>query len=224
MKQPELYDYRDLTLKNMTEPRFRHLFLILYWPLYLLWFAWLQANMAGEYHVMHSALDDLIPFSEYFIVPYLFWFIYWTGMLFYCLYFEVPTFKRTMKFLILTLTFSLITYVIYPTSQELRPEAFASENVFTHLVQWIYDLDPSCNVCPSMHVIMAVGTAFAAYDAETFSPWQKRLMAFLAILISISTVFVKQHSVIDVMVAIPVCMVGYWLCFRKKDKDVSSAG
>ena len=25
---------------------------------------------------MHTALDDLIPFNEYFIVPYLMWFLY----------------------------------------------------------------------------------------------------------------------------------------------------
>lgn len=40
------------------------------------WFTRLQENINKPYHVMHTALDDMIPFEEIFIVPYLMWFLY----------------------------------------------------------------------------------------------------------------------------------------------------
>jgi len=40
----------------------------------------------------------------------------------------------------------------------------------------------------------------------------------MAILICLSTVFLKQHSVLDVIAAIPVCIIGYYLCFVRKAK------
>ena len=44
--------------------------------IYIPWFTRLQENINKPYHVMHTALDDMIPFEEIFIVPYLMWFLY----------------------------------------------------------------------------------------------------------------------------------------------------
>ena len=37
----------------------------------------------------------------------------------------------------------------------------------------------------------------------------------VAILICLSTVFVKQHSILDVLCALPVCALGWWLCYGR---------
>ena len=56
--------------------KYGHVWILSYGLIYLPWFAALQQNVGKPYHVMHTALDDLIPFNEYFIVPYLLWFLY----------------------------------------------------------------------------------------------------------------------------------------------------
>ena len=33
--------------------------------------------------------------------------------------------------------------------------------------------------------------------------------------ISLSTVFMKQHSILDVLCALPVCALGWWLCYGR---------
>ena len=55
--------------------KYKHAFVILiYLPVYLLWFFWLEAHVTADYHIIESSLDAYIPFCEYFIVPYLLWF------------------------------------------------------------------------------------------------------------------------------------------------------
>ena len=49
--------------------KYGHVWILSYGLIYLPWFAALQQNVGKPYHVMHTALDDLIPFNEYFIVP-----------------------------------------------------------------------------------------------------------------------------------------------------------
>ena len=54
-----------------------HLFLLLYALIYIPWFCWLEekVNINSNFHVIHMALDDYIPFCEFFVIPYYLWFI-----------------------------------------------------------------------------------------------------------------------------------------------------
>ena len=50
--------------------------LIVYAIIYLTWFVWLEQNVTKNYKVIHVALDDYIPFCEWFVIPYFLWFAY----------------------------------------------------------------------------------------------------------------------------------------------------
>ena len=56
--------------------RNKHALLLLYFMIYLPWFGHLERTVTTHFHVIHVALDDYIPFCEYFIIPYLLWFVY----------------------------------------------------------------------------------------------------------------------------------------------------
>ena len=43
----------------------------------------LEKTVTSNYHIMHSSLDDMIPFNEYFVIPYLLWFAYVTAAIAY---------------------------------------------------------------------------------------------------------------------------------------------
>lgn len=203
--------------QKVTAQAHRYLVLLLYWPLYLLMFLLQERIPAKAYTPIYCSLDDLIPFCEFFIVFYLLWFVFWIGMLAYTLFYEPPTFKKFMWYLILTFTVSLAIYAIYPNCQNLRPVEFPRENVFVRIVQFIYWIDTNTNVCPSMHVIAAIGTVFAAYDSRSFSSIEwKTVFVIVAFLICVSILFVKQHSVVDLVVALPITAIGYLLCFHRK--------
>lgn len=224
MNDAQKIDYRHLEIKDVLKPEYRHLLRLLYWPIYIIAFIVMERFVKGTYTPIHCFIDDMIPFCEYFIVFYLLWFVFWVGMMAYCLVFEVATYKKMMWYFILTFTCSLIIYAVFPNCQELRPSVFPRDNTLTFITQVIYWIDTNTNVCPSMHVIGAAGVIFAAFESKRFSSTGRKIVfAITGVLICISTLFVKQHSVVDFAAAIPLCFLGYMLCFhqwkRKKRPD-----
>ena len=56
--------------------KYKHMWVFLYAFIYMPWFLFLEKHVTTKYHVMQTALDERIPFIEYFIVPYLMWFAF----------------------------------------------------------------------------------------------------------------------------------------------------
>lgn len=212
-------DYSGFRLNRILEPQYRHLLLLIYWPIYLIVFVLLERCVGGSYQPVRCFLDDVIPFCEYFIVPYLLWFPFWIGMLVYAMLYEISTFKKTMWYFILTFTLAMVLYLLFPNCQELRPTEFPRDNFFTWVTRMIYWIDTNTNVCPSEHVIGAFAVVFAAHDSKRFSStaWQIIITA-AAVVICIATLFVKQHSAVDIAAASVVCAIGYLVCFRTKGR------
>ena len=196
----------------------RYLLLLLFWPFFLTaFFVVEKMAVTGGYTAIHCALDDKIPFCEYFIIPYVIWYPFWVLMLLYTLIYEVPVFIRFMKYLIITLLISLVIYIVWPTGQDMWPEVFPRDNFFTWLTGLIYMADNNTNVCPSEHVQTAFGVVFAAMETRRLSG--RKWMIFFwseAILVAFSVVFIKQHSILDVVAAIPVILIGYYFSFHKR--------
>lgn len=210
-------DYRRLTLAGLKTPEFSHLWLLLYWPLYGISFFTLERLVNTEYHYVECALDSFIPFCEFFLIPYYFWFVYLIGMILYSLLYNIDTFKKFMWFIIITNTITMLIYAIYPTAQNLRPTEFARSNIFTDIVKGLYAFDTNTNVCPSLHVINSFAVLFAAWKDENFrTPFRRFLFAASAILICMSTVFLKQHSAVDVAAALVLCIICYPFVFIKQ--------
>lgn len=203
----------------------RHRYLLLFWPLYLLSYVVTERLFLPEtYHVVACGLDKQIPFLEIFLIPYVFWYLFQMGMVLYTLRYDVPVFRRYMHFVILTYSAATVVFLLYPSCQQLRPEVLPRENVLSRGVSLLYRLDTSTNVCPSVHVIGSVAVALAAGHTERFSTGGWRAVFWLtALSICASTWFLKQHSVIDFLVAIPLCMVAYLLCFYEKRQTNSPA-
>ncbi len=213
MTKPETVDYRQFCWSKRNEPEFSHLKLLLFWPVFGLLFVLAErGGLPLTYHPVYVPADDLIPFCEYFLPIYLFWFVFLTGMVVYTLFFDVPAFRKMMWFTILTYSATMLIYFLYPTCQELRPTEFARDNAFTRFIQWFYMFDTNTNVCPSLHVIGSFSTVIGAWYSRRFStPGWRAAFLLAAALISISTVFLKQHSVVDVLVSLPLCAAAWGL-------------
>ena len=210
-------EYRTLSFSDLKKDEYRHVLLLLYWPLYGFLFLYIERLAPGGYAPVHAAIDDAIPFCEGFIIPYLLWFPYLAGMLLYTFFRDVDSFRRLMMYFILTFTAAVVIYRLFPSCQQLRPESMPRENLLTRLTAALYWIDTPANVCPSEHVIGSAGVVFAAWNADRLRK-QRWPILLLGVLICVSTVFVKQHSVLDHLGAVPVCLAGWLLCFRRKTK------
>lgn len=190
---------------------------LLFWPVFGLRYLLIEnCNPAQVYHPVRCALDDRIPFLEIFVIPYVLWYCCIAGVhLWLCLRRD-PAYQRYSRYLILSMGISTAAFLLYPTCQNLRPAVFPRDNLLSDAVGFLYRMDTSTNVCPSEHVIGSVGFCLAIYSARDTAAAHRILASAAAILTAIATVFLKQHSIVDVIAAVPVCAAGWYGAFRKK--------
>ena len=215
MKKP-VVDYRQFRLSKLNDPQFAHLKLLLGWVVYFL-FYFLTENFipVENCHVIHSALDDRIPFNEFFFIPYCFWYLLIVISLGYFALYDVENFRNLQTFIIITQVVAMTVYILYPSVQNLRPTEFARDNFFTWLAGIIYTLDTPTGVCPSLHVAYSLGIGSCWLKEKSASKLWKGFVVFSVILISLSTAVVKQHSVVDIAAALPVGLLAEILVFGK---------
>ena len=102
------------------------------------------------------------------------------------------------------MTLFLIICTIFPNGLNLRPSTFARDNIFVDLVRFIYRADTSTNVLPSLHVYNSIGCYIAIRNSQKLRQykWVQNGSLVLTVSIVLSTMFLKQHSVVDVIAAI----------------------
>ena len=215
MRKPEV-DYRQFRLSRLNDKRYAHLKLLGGWIVYFMLY-FLTENFIPEarWHVIHCALDDVIPFREGFLVLYCYWYVLIVISLGAFLLYDVTSFKRLQVYIMITQAVAMLVYIVYPSVQYLRPASFERDNALTRLMAFIYAFDTPTGVCPSLHVAYSMGIASVwCRSGLAGRPW-KAWMILSAVLISISTAFVKQHSVVDIFAAIPLGLLAECLVFGK---------
>lgn len=215
-----MLDYRNFRFSKLNTPEFSHLKALIFWPVFGLFFLTVERLwIRTSYFPVYCAWDDAIPFCEYFLIPYLFWFVFLAGIHFYTLLWDTESFKKLMKFVIVSYSATMLIYILFPTCQELRPMVFERDNIFTRFLAGLYQFDTNTNVCPSLHVIGSAAVMTCAWHSKHFSsPGWRIAFTVVAFFISISTVFLKQHSLLDVIAAIPICMAAYFMAYGKEIK------
>ncbi len=220
----ELVNYRDFRLSKLFTREYSYLLLTLSWVVYLILFFLTEKLIpADKCFIVHSPLDDLIPFCEFFIIPYFLWYFLILFTFLYFLFYNVDSFKKLSYFIIITQVAGLICFTFFPTKQELRPTEFVRDNIFTDCVAFLYSIDTNTGVCPSLHVAYSLGIGSAWIKEKGVSIWFKVFIVLLVVLICASTVFLKQHSVIDFFAALPICLFAEIVvygksCYLKKYK------
>ena len=170
-----------------------------------------------ETHLIHTFLDDKIPFCEYFIIPYVLWYFVVLGSV---LYFALGSpgkkeYYQYMGTLGVGMTLFLIISYVYPNGQDLRP-VLEGGSPFIQAVQFLYLIDTPTNIFPSMHVFNAVACCVALLNNKKCR--QSRIFTagniIITVSIVLSTMFLKQHSVEDVVTALILNMICYQVFYR----------
>ena len=98
-----------------------HLWYQLYWVLYLIWFFWLDLTVTDPNYIIHSPLDDFIPFNEWFIFPYGSWFFLLAGVTALLWWFDTASYDKLCLMMFSGMTFCLILYMVLPNGLDIRP-------------------------------------------------------------------------------------------------------
>ena len=191
MKKP-VVDYRQFRFSRLNTPQFSHMKLPIFGWIFYFSFYFLTENLipAEICHPIHCALDDMIPFCEYFAVFYVFWYLLVFGSLIYGLLYDIEGLTRLSKFILMR------------------------DNFLSRLMAFIYSFDTSTGVFPSLHVAYSMGILSVALKKQDLGIGWKWALGVVVVLICLATAFVKQHSVLDIFAALPVSLLAellvYW--------------
>jgi membrane-associated phospholipid phosphatase len=189
--------------------------ILFYAPVYMIWFIYIEKHTFAHYSIIHTAVDDMIPFVEVFVIPYYMWFAYVSVvLLFFMLSLDVEDYYKNFIFLATGMTIFLIVSTLFPNMHQLRPMVMPRDNVFTQLVGVIYRTDTSSNLWPSIHVYNSLGTMIAIHHSKRFGKAGKIIGDIIGISIILSTLFIKQHSVYDVITAFIMAIIFYLLFYH----------
>ena len=183
--------------------------------IYLPWFSFLERNVTRNYHLIHMAVDDFLPFNEIFVIPYLLWFPYVLGVILWFVFNNKSDFWKLFIFLASGMTIFLIVSTVYPNGCDLRPSVFPRDNICTQLVLRLYNSDTNTNIFPSIHVYNSLGVHCGIVNSKMFLKNQRvrTISLIMCTLIIVSTMCLKQHSTFDVLTAFLLATVMYFLIY-----------
>jgi len=202
----------------------KYCYAMLYLIFYLVTFFTLDYTMKPKY-IIHCPLDDMIPFCEYFAILYFSWFpAFLLGLVGYMVY-DKYDFQQLWFIMFTGMTFCFVVYIVLPNGLELRVE-LPDRNIFCWMMNFVWKADAAVNVCPSIHVSSSVAVALVTARSKLFEKrraWRAVIILWM-ILICVSTMFVKQHSVIDVLCGTAVSLVLYMIAYHTNWRRILKGG
>lgn len=173
----------------------------------------------AEVSLIGNSIDNKIPFISVFVYPYILWYLMLVIVpyLFYR-YSEKDFNKYYITTFISVIVVSLI-YVFYPTT--INRAAIDATTVSGYIVKLIYTVDtPILNCFPSMHCLISFIFIYVSLNTRKMPKWLKLGIIILSILVIVSTLFIKQHVLVDVISAFAISIVIYTIVkFSKYLKD-----
>jgi membrane-associated phospholipid phosphatase len=168
----------------------------------------------GPVHVPEIALDRLLP-----VVPA--WALVYGAL--YMFLIVLPVFavrdqehlRRTVAAYLLCWVTAYIVFLTWPTVAP-RPKALEGDGFAVWALRALYSSDPPYNCFPSLHVAHSFVSALTVYRLH------RRvgiISIVIAALVAISTLFTKQHYVLDVVAGAGLALIGYWIFLRSYSRD-----
>lgn len=167
-----------------------------------------------------TELDERIPFIAPFVIFYVFAYVQWG---FNYILIGRDSKKMCYRFVlgdIFSKIICLLFFILLPTTL-VRPEITGTD-IFSKLVRFIYSVDSPVNLFPSIHCLESWCCIRAAFQMELKTPQRTRVYRVLTIIISLgvfaSTLFIKQHVIVDVFGGISAFEIGLFLSGELKKR------
>lgn len=194
-----------------------------YLPVYLAAFFIIEHFITDNYWATQTVLDSYVPFCEWFIFPYVSWSPLLVVLGVYLILKDGEGFRRYMWYIMVTFTTAVVFCILIPNGQDLRPAVMEHHNLAAWLVEYTYSIDTNTNVFPSVHVVGVIDAWFAIWHTRGLKKRAWRWStAVYGVLIIASTVFIKQHAVIDVLAGLVVGFLGNYIVYgiigRRRDR------
>lgn len=161
--------------------------------------------LEGKPHQVERTADHAISFVPEWVFFYVLWFPL-IAVFPLCLFFVDPELYAVyFSAIVCDIVLSTLIYLIFPTgfSRPEPPESF-SGRVLRLVYRGSYR---GLNCAPSMHCSMCFLVMFAVLSCGAMGAGQRMLFAAVSLLIIPSTLFTKQHALLDALSAFPTALL-----------------
>ena len=162
-----------------------------------------------NYNLIGSSLDSLIPFLPSFIYLYMSWYPFEIYTLFKIYKADKNNYIKTIIALALSLLIMHFIFIIYPTMVD-RPVVESFNSLTTLILYITFKSDTPVNCFPSGHCMLCFIMIFSILKSKNISINRKALLVTINILIVLSTLFVKQHVIYDVIGSLIISSICFY--------------
>ena len=184
-----------------TTGKHKHMYLLFLFLIQIIWFFYDEKVVRVPKYIMFSNLDTYIPFVKEFVVMYVFWYFYMVIAFIYLGITSPPDFCKLFIFIFAGMTIAHIVYLVFPNGQNLRPY-ISGNDIFSKTIKYINSI--------GIFIVMAKSQRLKKNTAI------KILLFMCTLSITMSTLFIKQHSIVDVFYSIIVSALLYILIYKFK--------
>jgi membrane-associated phospholipid phosphatase len=167
-----------------------------------------------------TAVDHQIPFLEIFVVPYLLWYAFIFLMFVYFCIYDRAIYYRTLLSFCAGMVVCYVIYFFFQTTVP-RPE-LAGSGIMTSMVQYVYGADQPFNCFPSIHVLSSYIMILGIRHSKLWTIKKDIIVSTIAYSIILSTLFVKQHVVLDVVAGVLLGSLLFKLFYYLEAETVGS--
>lgn len=160
-----------------------------------------------------TSADRYIPLWPYAIIFYEMYFFFIFAP--FVLLKKEEDLKRAVTTMLSGMFVAWIFYVIYPVLITRPIAGFQVSNTIDSMLASLWNFDLYFPVFPSEHVLMSCLAAFIL--VKFYKKWAA-LPLLIAVAISVSTLFIKQHYIFDVVAGFVIAAVVYYYGFARKKK------
>jgi membrane-associated phospholipid phosphatase len=176
-----------------------------------------RLNLPGEIHQVQIQLDQTIPLVLPFVLAYLLYFPFVYGG-WAVVFFLSPRMFRPYAFAMMTI--GLITGIVNITYNTYAARAFVEPTDFlARTLIWLYSLNQPTTALPSLHVSHSLCTGFFL---SKIYPKLTVVWVSSVVLITLSTLFVKTHYLIDVVISVVLGIAVSLVVWVAWDKRVTT--
>lgn len=170
-----------------------------------------------NYHLIGSSIDQKIPFVKEFILIYSIWYPLVIFTMFLLFKYSPDKYKKTKKVILSSLVIAYLCFFLYPT-RVIRPEVNSFNDLFSFMAYVSFKADNPVNCFPSVHCLLSFDMIYALYKDSGINKYLRVILIILFSLIVVSTLFVKQHVIADVIGAFVISIFTTFILPKLKER------
>lgn len=169
----------------------------------------------GHVFILVTAFDKIIPIERIFVLPYALWYLFIFFPLIWFMLIDYDLYKTAIISIVTGFLICFAIFFIYQTGVP-RP-VVAGQDFLSRLIRLIYHFDAPYNDFPSIHVMSSFIILLGCMRARTYSREISWLIQIMAVLVILSTLFIKQHTLLGMTGGLITGGVIYTVTYKAVD-------